>query len=69
MSEPEKVVVDAQAVTEPPATCCECDEVIERCLRHEAIHLLKTRGKQWLMARAVEWMAEGETGAKASGKR
>ena len=61
MAEPVEGVVEEPRENGTSSTCCECDEPVpERCLKHEALHALKTKGRQWLMARATEWMAESE---------
>lgn len=62
-------VADAlkRAAREPTVTatrlvCIEqgCEEPTERCLKHLALHLLRTKGKAWLMEQAMKWMAESQ---------
>ncbi len=60
MSEP-KVTVETEPVEEVATVCEDCGEPLPpRCVRHEALHLLKTKGRKWLMERAMEWMEEGD---------
>lgn len=51
-------VIEARVI-QPRCSEHGCDEpAAERCLRHELWHVAATRGLQWLMAKAMAWMAE-----------
>ena len=65
MSE-EKVSVEAEPMEEATAVCQDCGEPVVRCVRHEVMHILKTKGREWLLQQAMNWMVEEN---QAKGKK